>query len=56
MHSFNRIEAALRSQYAVGYRPADFSADGSYRSVEISARKKGVKVQCRKGYFARKEF
>lgn len=50
--SFNHIEAALRSQYALGYRPADFVANGSYRSVEISAKKKGVKVQCRKGYFA----
>ena len=50
--SFSRIEAALRSQYALGYRPADFAADGSYRSVQLSAKMKGVKVQCRKGYFA----
>ncbi|HZQ70671.1 MAG TPA: VWA domain-containing protein [Terriglobales bacterium] len=53
VRSFKRIEAALRSQYALGYHPADFAPDGSYRSVEISARKKGIKVQCRKGYFAR---
>ncbi len=54
-HAFNHIEAALRSQYALGYHPADFSPNGSYRTVAISARKKGVKVQCRKGYFARSE-
>jgi Ca-activated chloride channel family protein len=52
-HAFHHIEAALRSQYALGYHPANFSPDGSYRSVAISARKKGVKVQCRKGYFAK---
>ena len=54
-HAFSHIEAALRSQYALGYRPADFAADGSYRSVDISAKRKGIKVQCRKGYFARNE-
>jgi VWFA-related protein len=54
-HAFNHIEAALRSQYALGYHPANFAPDGSYRSVAINARKKGVKVQCRRGYFARNE-
>jgi Ca-activated chloride channel homolog len=51
-HAFVEIEKALRSQYAVGYHPADFTPDGSFRSIQIMARKKGLKVQCRKGYFA----
>lgn len=54
-HAFQEIEKALRSQYALGYHPADFEADGSFRSIQITAHKKGLRVQCRKGYFAPKE-
>ena len=34
------------------YKPADFDADGRYRSIEISALKKDLQVRARKGYFA----
>ncbi len=51
-HSFAAIEDELRSQYVVSYRPADFDADGRYRSIEISAVKKDLQVRARKGYFA----
>ena len=51
-HSFASIEDELRSQYVVSYRPADFDADGRYRSIEISALKKDLQVRARKGYFA----
>ena len=51
-HSFAAIEDELRSQYVVSYRPADFDADGRYRSIEISAFKKDLQVRARKGYFA----
>jgi Ca-activated chloride channel family protein len=51
-HSFAAIEDELRSQYVVSYRPADFDADGRYRSIEISALKKDLQVRSRKGYFA----
>jgi VWFA-related protein len=50
--SFAAIEDELRSQYIVSYRPADFDADGRYRSIEISALKKDLQVRARKGYFA----
>ncbi len=50
--SFAAIEDELRSQYVVSYRPADFDADGRYRSIEISALKKDLQVRARKGYFA----
>jgi len=50
--SFSAIEDELRSQYAVVYKPADFDADGRYRSIEISALKKDLQVRARKGYFA----
>lgn len=51
-HAFGEIEKALRSQYAMGYHPADFKPDGSFRQIELLATRKGLKVQCRKGYFA----
>jgi VWFA-related protein len=50
--SYASIEDELRSQYVVSYKPADFDADGRYRSIEISALKKDLQVRARKGYFA----
>jgi VWFA-related protein len=49
---FSQIQEELRSQYAIGYNPTNPSKDGSFRKVEIKAKRKDVKVQARKGYFA----
>lgn len=51
-NSFAAIEDELRSQYVVSYHPADFDADGRYRTIEISALKKDLQVRARKGYYA----
>lgn len=51
-HSYAAIEDELRSQYVVSYKPADFDADGRYRTIEISSLKKDLQVRSRKGYFA----
>jgi VWFA-related protein len=53
--SFLSIQEELRSQYAVAYRPANFVADGRYRTIEILAQDKGLKVRTRKGYYAPKQ-
>jgi VWFA-related protein len=50
--SFSAIEDELRSQYVISYHPADFDADGRFRSIEITALKKDLQVRARKGYFA----
>jgi len=50
--SFAAIEDELRSQYDVSYKPSDFSADGRYRSIEITALKKDLQVRARRGYYA----
>lgn len=50
--AFENIEKALRSQYALGYRPAEFQWDGRFRTIEIRPQKSSLKVHCRKGYFA----
>jgi Ca-activated chloride channel family protein len=51
-NSFSAIETELRSQYVVSYLPADFDADGRYRSIEITALKKDLQVRARRGYYA----
>jgi Ca-activated chloride channel homolog len=51
-NSFAAIEDELRSQYVVSYKPANFDADGRYRSIEITALKKDLQVRARKGYYA----
>lgn len=55
-NAFGQIQADLRSQYALSYRPADFQHDGRYRAIEITAlNHKGLKVRSRHGYFAPSE-
>src|SRR5579884_1134634 len=51
-NAFAQIQADLRSQYALAYRPADFRHDGRYRTIEILAEHKGLKVHSRHGYYA----
>jgi Ca-activated chloride channel family protein len=34
---FNSIEEELRSQYALTYTPADFKADGAFRTIYLFA-------------------
>ncbi len=54
--AFSQIQDELRSQYALAYIPADFMADGRYRTIEIEApNKKNLRVRARKGYYAPKQ-
>jgi VWFA-related protein len=53
--AFISIQEELRSQYAVAYKPANFVADGRYRTIQILAQDKGLKVRTRKGYYAPKQ-
>jgi Ca-activated chloride channel homolog len=52
-NAFAEIQDELRSQYAVSYKPADFKADGHFRTIEIVANdRKTFRVRARRGYFA----
>ncbi len=53
--AFLSIQEELRSQYALNYKPENFLADGRYRTIEINAPGKGLKVRTRKGYYAPKQ-
>jgi VWFA-related protein len=53
--AFLSIQEELRSQYALAYKPTNFIADGRYRTIEILAQDRGLKVRTRKGYYAPKQ-
>jgi VWFA-related protein len=53
--AFLSIQEELRSQYAVAYKPANFIADGRYRTIQILAQDRNLKVRTRKGYYAPKQ-
>jgi VWFA-related protein len=53
-NSFVNIEEELRSQYSLEYRPADFRADGSFRTIYLRAMDSRYHVRTRAGYFAPK--
>ena len=50
--SLRNIEKALHNQYVLAYSPPEFHADGTYHKVEIVPIKKGLRANCRKGYYA----
>lgn len=55
--SFDRLHDVIRSRYFIAYKPADFRANGSYRTIRLVAEKDGkhLQVRARKGYHARTE-
>jgi Ca-activated chloride channel family protein len=53
-NEFHKIEEELRSQYSLAYKPADFRADGSFRTIYLTALRGGYNVHARTGYFAPK--
>jgi Ca-activated chloride channel family protein len=52
--SFNSVEDELRSQYALVYKPADFKANGQFRSIYLYCLDRKYKVHAMKGYFTPK--
>src|SRR5690242_11381761 len=50
--AFQQIQTDLRSQYELSYVPANFVHDGRFRTIAISALRKGLKVRSRNGYYA----
>jgi VWFA-related protein len=50
--AFDQISKELRSQYYIGYTPANQKRDGGYRKVEVKPANKDLKIQARKGYYA----
>jgi len=54
-NGFASIEEELRSQYDLTYTPADFKADGAFRTIYLYALNEHYQVRARKGYFSPKQ-
>jgi Ca-activated chloride channel family protein len=52
---FTSIQEELRSQYALTYTPADFKADGAFRTIYLFANDRRYQVRAREGYFSPKQ-
>jgi Mg-chelatase subunit ChlD len=50
--AFAKIAAELRTQYAIGYYPANKARDGQYRKIKVATTRKSVVVRARPGYRA----
>jgi VWFA-related protein len=50
---FQQLQEEMRSQYAIGYTPTDDRQAGEFRRVEVKVKDKNLRVQARKGYYAR---
>jgi VWFA-related protein len=53
--SLDAISRELNEQYTIGYTPANNVLDGTFRSIQIVALRKGVRVRSKPGYFATRE-
>jgi len=52
LNALAKAEQAIRGQYLLAYRPPEFIADGRFRPVLIRPIGKGLRVRCRRGYYA----
>jgi Ca-activated chloride channel homolog len=50
--AFKEIQEQLRSHYFMAYKPAELNQDGSYRKIRLKARRRGLHIFYRHGYFA----
>jgi Ca-activated chloride channel family protein len=50
--SLEAIGRELNEQYSIGYTPTNDRIDGTYRTIRVEARRKGVELRWKPGYFA----
>ena len=51
--AFAAIAAELRTQYLLGYYPANKNQDGTYRKIQVKTSRNDVAVRARPGYRAK---
>ncbi len=51
--SLDQLDQNTRSDYLLGYYPADENWNGKYRQITVKVNRPGMKVYSRRGYFAR---
>ncbi len=52
--AFDEISDELRSQYTLGYYPANSTHDGKFRKIKVETTNHDLRVLARKGYYAPK--
>jgi VWFA-related protein len=52
-NAYAQIEDALRNQYSIGYAPQSTGRSGEYHKIKLTAKKPGLMVQTREGYYSR---
>ena len=50
--SLEAIGRELNEQYSIGYTPTNDHIDGTYRTIRVEARRKGIEIRWKPGYFA----
>jgi Ca-activated chloride channel family protein len=50
--AFAQIAAELRTQYSLGYYPANTARDDKYRRIQVRVNRKNVVIRARPGYRA----
>lgn len=53
--AFDQISEELRSEYTLGYYPANAARDGTFRKIKVETTDKDLKVLARRGYYAPKD-
>ena len=53
--TFARLDGTTRAQYLLGYAPTNAARDGTFRRVNVTVNRPGVKVIYRQGYYAREQ-
>jgi Ca-activated chloride channel family protein len=53
--SLESIGRELNEQYSIGYTPINDRADGTFRTIRVEARRKGLLIRAKTGYFAPSE-
>jgi VWFA-related protein len=48
---YSEIEEDLRNQYSIGYTPDRPATDAAFRKIQLTAKRKGLIVQAREGYY-----
>jgi VWFA-related protein len=54
LEAFDEISEELRSQYTLGYYPANNAKDGKFRKIKVEVAARDLRVLTRKGYYAPK--
>jgi VWFA-related protein len=49
---FTELQEEMRSQYSLGYTPANRAKDGGFRRLEVRTSDRRLRVQARAGYYA----